>query len=129
MSELRGRWLRFEKIWDKEEARERRALAGVLKRPSGGDGAEEGDVSTPERQPQRARPKLQWDSAHPFGQKTNHSVDRRRLCLIPEPAWQEREGEDQGHQASCDETCEDKMTFEKMQTRMLNSATHISLDS
>ena len=44
----------------------------------------------------------------------NHSVDRRMLCLIPQPAWEEREEEGQGDQASCDETYNDK-------TRMLNS--------
>jgi len=42
--------LRFEAIWDREEARERRALAGELGRSSGGDGAAAGSASTPARQ-------------------------------------------------------------------------------
>ena len=33
-----------------------------------------------------------------------------------------KDEEDQGHRASCDEACGDKMTFEKMQTRMHNSS-------
>ena len=46
--------LRFEKIWDKEEARERRALPGELQRPPGGVGA--GDASTSARQPPASEP-------------------------------------------------------------------------
>ena len=45
--------LRFEQIWDMEEARERRAIAGELERFSGGVGAAEADASTAARQPQR----------------------------------------------------------------------------
>ena len=43
--------LRFEKIWDKEEARELRALAGELGRPCGANGAAEADASTATRPP------------------------------------------------------------------------------
>ena len=43
--------LRFEKIWDKEEASEMRALAGELGRPSGEVGAAEADASTATRPP------------------------------------------------------------------------------
>ena len=39
----------FKKIWSKEEARERRALAGELARRQGGDGAAAGGVSTTAR--------------------------------------------------------------------------------
>ena len=39
----------FKKIWGKEEARERRALAGELARRQGGDGAAAGGVSTTAR--------------------------------------------------------------------------------
>ena len=41
--------LRVEKIWDKEEARALRALAGELERPSGEVGAAEADASTTTR--------------------------------------------------------------------------------
>ena len=46
----------------------------------------------------------------------------RRLCLDPRQRGKESEEETQGHRAGCDETCDDKMTFEKTQTRMLNSS-------
>ena len=65
---------------------------------------------------------LRVGSVQQFGHAMNHSVDRRRLCLIPKPASKEREEEDQGHRASCDETRDDKLTFEKMQIRILNSS-------
>ena len=34
---------------------------------------------------------------------------------VSKVAWTETEGKDQEHQASRDETCDDKMTFEKTQ--------------
>ena len=52
----------------------------------------------------------------------------RQFCVfqsavkaVSEVAWIETEGKDQEHQSSYDETCDDKMTSEKTQTRMLNS--------
>ena len=52
----------------------------------------------------------------------NHSVDRRKLRLIPSPVGYGRQEGHQEDQARCDETCDDRMTFEKCglnQTRKL----------
>ena len=55
-------------------------------------------------------------------------MDRRRYNLfqsavkdLSKVVWIETEGKDQEHQTCYDETCDERMTFEKTQTRMLNS--------
>ena len=41
----------------------------------------------------------------------------RRLCLIPSPVLLGRQEDDQEDQAGRDDTCDDKMAFEKMPTQ------------
>ena len=53
--------------------------------------------------------------------RRQYNIFQSAVKAVSEMAWIETEGKDQEHQACYDETCDDKMTSEKTQTRMLNS--------
>ena len=55
----------------------------------------------------------------------NHSVDRRRYCLIPSPVLQGRQEDDQEDQGGCDETCDDRVTLGNADS---NTQTHRDLE-
>ena len=74
--------LRFEKIWDKEEARGLRALAGELGRPSGKVGAAEEDASTATRPPPVREPETTTTTAT---QVTQSSVPAVPATQSPSP--------------------------------------------
>ena len=67
--------------------------------------------------------KMKLGRVQPLGHTADRHVDRRRYSLFPSAAgavskvaWKETEEKDQEHQASYDETGDDKMTCEKTQT-------------
>ena len=80
--------LPFENIWDKEEARERRAVAGELGRPAGGVGPAAGDATSARQPPASPRRRRQLHQQRrmqrPLHQQRGvHSPTRRRRSPSP----------------------------------------------